>query len=245
MNVVNHPGIIKLQIYDVILVIWTYCFFSGYSIASHPRCFFRPDDLLLVQWSVMELNCHMTIVMWIKERASVIGYPNVLASYEELNFIFHVQLLICLQMHWFFHTLTIVVQSGQIFLTYFRFCKTNLHVFFFLMISGHPVDNLLCDLNWINLDKRWKIQLLQVVFKCLRNDAPSYLLSQFMFTSTIHSRNTCSQASNMLVMPSFKIKPGKRTFHYRESSVWNSIPVDYRCNLSSMKLDSLKSLVTW
>ena len=33
-----------------------------------------------------------------------------------------------------------VVQSGQIvilnFLTYFRFCKTNLHVFFFLLILG-------------------------------------------------------------------------------------------------------------
>ena len=36
--------------------------------------------------------------------------------------------------------LTIVVQSGQIvilnFLTFFRFCKTNLHVFFFLLILG-------------------------------------------------------------------------------------------------------------
>ena len=108
-----------------------------------------------------------------------------------------------------------------------------------------PVNNLLCDLNWIKLDKRWKIQLLQVVFKCLKNDAPSYLSSQFIFTSTIHSKNTRNQVSNMLVMPSFKIKSGKRTFHYRGSSVWNSIPVDYRCNLSSMKLDSLKPLVTW
>ena len=105
------------------------------------------------------------------------------------------------------------------------------------------VDNLLCDFNWIKLDKRWKIQPLQVVFKCLKNDTPSYLSSQFIFSSTIHFKNTRSQGSNTLVMPSFKIKPGKRTFHYRGSSVWNSILVDYRCNLSSMKLDSLKSLV--
>ena len=108
-----------------------------------------------------------------------------------------------------------------------------------------PVDNLLCDLNWNKLDKRWKIQLLQVVFKCLKNDAPSYLSSQFIFTSTIHSKNTRSQVSNTLVMPSFKINPGKRTFHYRGSFVWNSIQGDHRCNLSSKKLDSLKSLVTW
>ena len=67
-------------------------------------------------------------------------YPSVLVSYEELNFIFHVLLLICEQLHWVFHTFTIVVQSGQIvilnFLTYFRFSKTNLHVFFFLLILG-------------------------------------------------------------------------------------------------------------
>ena len=35
--------------------------FVGYSIASHPRCFFRPGDLLPVQWSVMELNCRLCL----------------------------------------------------------------------------------------------------------------------------------------------------------------------------------------
>ena len=35
-------------------------FFDGYSITSHPRCFFRPGDLLPVQWSMRELNCHVT-----------------------------------------------------------------------------------------------------------------------------------------------------------------------------------------
>ena len=69
---------------------------------------------------------------------------------------------------------------------------------------GTPVDNLLCDLNWIRLDKRWKIKLLQVVFKCLKNDASSYLSSQFIFTSTIHPKNTRSQASNTRLMPSLK-----------------------------------------
>lgn len=107
-----------------------------------------------------------------------------------------------------------------------------------------PVDNLMCDLNWDNLDKRWKTQLLQIVFKCLKCDAPSYISSQFIFTSKIHSKNTRSQASNTLVMPSFKIKPGKRTFRYRGSSAWNSIPAKDRCNLSNIKLDSLNSIDT-
>ena len=63
-------------------------------------------------------------------------------------------------MHWFFHTLTIVVQSGQIvilnILTYFRFCKTNLHVSFFLLILGHQLIIccvILTGSNWTKDEK--------------------------------------------------------------------------------------------
>ena len=143
-------------------------------------------------------------------------------SYEELNFIFHVQL-------------TLNMLANALVFPYFDYCSPvwsncNLKFSNILQILQNklarvllsadirtPVDNLLCDLNWIKLDKRWKIQLLQVVFKCLKNDAPSYLSSQFIFTSTIHSKNTRSHVSNTLVMPSFKIKPGKRIFITEEA----------------------------
>ena len=96
-----------------------------------------------------------------------------------------------------------------------------------------------CD----KLDKRWQKQFLLIVFKCLKHDAPSYLSSKFVYTSIVHSQNTRSQFSNTLVMPSFNIKPGKRTFTYRGSSIWNSLPADVRCNLSSLNIHTFKSHV--
>jgi len=103
------------------------------------------------------------------------------------------------------------------------------------------VDDLMASLNWDMLDKRLRNQLLLLVFKCLKNEAPSYLSSQFLFTSSIHSKNTRSQCSNTLVLPPFRIKPGKRTFHLRGSSTWNSLPADIRCNLFKLNVHTFKS----
>ena len=60
VKVVNHPGIVKEQICNIILVMWTYCFWwLKYSISSHPRCFVVPGDLLAVSWAMREMNCHV------------------------------------------------------------------------------------------------------------------------------------------------------------------------------------------
>ena len=71
---------------------------------------------------------------------------------------------------------------------------------YFLLILGLQLIICCVILTGSNWTKRWKIRLLQVVFKCLKNDAPSYLSSQFLFTSTIHSKNPHSQASNTLAI---------------------------------------------
>ena len=75
------------------------------------------------------------------------------------------------------------------------------------------------------------------------HDAPSYLSSKFVYTSSVHSQNTRSQSSNTLLMPSFNIKHGKRTFNFRGSSIWNSLPTDVRCNLFSMSIQTFKAHV--
>ena len=105
------------------------------------------------------------------------------------------------------------------------------------------IDDLMTALNWDKLDKRWQKQLLWIVFKCLKHDTPYYLSSKFVYTSSVHSQNTRSQSSNILVMPSFNIKPGKRTFTFRGSSIWNSLPTDVRCKLSSLNIHTFKSHV--
>ena len=105
------------------------------------------------------------------------------------------------------------------------------------------IDDLMTALNWDKLDRRWQKQLLLIVFKCLKQDAPSYLSSKFVYTSSVHSQNTRSQYANTLVMPSFNLKPGKGTFTFRGSSIWSSLPTDVRCNLSYLNIHTFKSHV--
>ena len=104
-----------------------------------------------------------------------------------------------------------------------------------------PINDMMSTLNWVKLDKRWQNQLLLIVFKCLRQDAPNYLSSKFIYTSSMHSQNTRSQSSNALVIPLFNINPGKRTFLYRGSSMWNNLPFDIRSKLFIMSLLTFKS----
>ena len=106
-----------------------------------------------------------------------------------------------------------------------------------------PIDVLMSSLNWDKLDKRWKNQLLVLVFKCLKHDAPSYLSSKFIFTSFTHSKNTRSQSSNSLVIPAWQIIQGKRTFLYRGSTFWNKLPTDVRCILSNMSVNTFTPTV--
>ena len=75
-----------------------------------------------------------------------------------------------------------------------------------------PINDLMDTLNWTRLENRWENHLLVIVFKCLQHTAPSYLYSNFTYTSSVHSKNTRTQPSNMLVVPHYNINPGKRTF---------------------------------
>ena len=105
------------------------------------------------------------------------------------------------------------------------------------------VQDLMQALNWDTLHDRWTHQLLLLVFKCLRLDAPSYLSSHFTFTSTIHSKNTRSQVCNALVVPPWSNKPGKRTFQHRGATLWNSIPSDVRRSFNSMSVPVFKKMI--
>ena len=46
-----------------------------------------------------------------------------------------------------------------------------------------PISDMMNILCWDKLHERWNKHLLVIVFKCLHHKAPSYLSSQFIFTS--------------------------------------------------------------
>ena len=62
------------------------------------------------------------------------------------------------------------------------------------------IDDMINSLNWIRLNKRWKNQLLVMLFKCPIHKAPPYLSSQFTYTQSIHSHGTRSQSSILNVL---------------------------------------------
>ena len=67
-------------------------------------------------------------------------YANVLVSYEALNFIFHVQLLICQQMHWFFpyfdYCSPVWSNCNLKFSSILQILQNKFAHFFFLLILG-------------------------------------------------------------------------------------------------------------
>jgi len=106
-----------------------------------------------------------------------------------------------------------------------------------------PIFDMMNTLHWDKLNERWNKQILVVVFKCLNNNAPSYLSSKFTFTSSIHSQGTRSQSFNTLVLPPWNNNSGKRTFQYRGALKWNSLTTDVRSNYTSMKLERFKASI--
>ena len=108
------------------------------------------------------------------------------------------------------------------------------------LIVSHMMDTL----HWDKLCERWNKQILNIiVFKCLKNDAPSYLSSNFIFTSSIHSQGTRSQSFNTLVLPSWYNNSDKCAFQY-STSKWNTLLSDIRSNLTSMNLNMFKSYIS-
>jgi len=106
------------------------------------------------------------------------------------------------------------------------------------------VNDLMGTLNWVKLNCRWNDQLLLLVFKCLTGSAPSYLSSQFSFTNSMHSHNTRGQTFNSLVVPTWKLGYGKRTFQYRATKLWNDLPQNVRFNFTTLSTSTFKTAIS-
>ena len=65
-----------------------------------------------------------------------------------------------------------------------------------------------------------------LTFKCVKGLAPSYLCHRFKTRDCVHDRNT--RYKNNLNIPAYKSASGQRTFLYRATSFWNSLPCEIR-----------------
>ena len=89
----------------------------------------------------------------------------------------------------------------------------------------------LCQINrvklrWLPVTSFLKYTLGVLAFKCVKGLAPSYLCHRFKTRDCVHDRNT--RYKNNLNIPAYKSASGQRTFLYRATSFWNSLPCEIR-----------------
>lgn len=99
------------------------------------------------------------------------------------------------------------------------------------------VTACLNELHWLPVALRIEFKILTVVWKCLNDQAPQYLMELLHIGSNVRSLR--SIVHKQLVIPRAKCKTfGDRSFSVSGPRLWNNIPMDIR---SSTTLDIFKS----
>ena len=105
------------------------------------------------------------------------------------------------------------------------------------------ITPVLRELRWLLVTSFLKYTLGVLAFKCVKGLAPSYLCRRFKTRAFVHNRNT--RYKNALNIPAYKSASGQRTFLYRATSFWNSLPCEIReCNNLPIFKRLLKEFLT-
>ena len=91
-----------------------------------------------------------------------------------------------------------------------------------IILRKNTSNDTFCVLNWLNLASRRKMHACILVFKCLNNLVPKYLMQYFTRNADLH--NHVTRRSNDLHPPKPKRNMGKRTFKYSGAIYFNSLP---------------------
>ena len=87
---------------------------------------------------------------------------------------------------------------------------------------------MLDQLCWKNLNDRSHFNLAILVHKCLTNNAPDYLIKKFNYVNEHHTYMTKTSSNQNLYHNNVRTQAGKRTFHYRGTTLWNNLPINLR-----------------
>ena len=92
------------------------------------------------------------------------------------------------------------------------------------MINDHA-NPLLKDLHWLPIRQRIDFRVSSLVYKCLHNMAPSYLIQHCTPVADVPGRQHLRSASRFMVtVPRARTKIGARAFGISGPTVWNSLP---------------------
>ena len=116
---------------------------------------------------------------------------------------------------------------------------------------GRGLSRLLhTELHWLNVPQRVAFKLGLMVFNCLHNQAPQYLVDLCQSVCSVASRQHLRSASrSLLVVPRHHISSyGRQAFSVAGSAIWNWLPDsltdpvisrDFKCSLKTFLFFSL------
>jgi len=97
-----------------------------------------------------------------------------------------------------------------------------------LKTSDH-ITPALFSLHWLPVKQRISYKICLLVYKCLNNQAPSYLTELFHPVSNIPSRSSLrSAATTDLDIPRTRLNFGERAFSVAGAREWNNLPTALR-----------------
>ena len=78
------------------------------------------------------------------------------------------------------------------------------------------------SLKWLSVKDKLLLNICTMVFKCLNNQAPSYLCNKFVRRFYVHNRNT--RRNSDLTLPKCRLATGQRSFAFRAAKLYNELP---------------------
>lgn len=78
------------------------------------------------------------------------------------------------------------------------------------------------SLKWLSVRDKLLLNICTMVFKCLNNQAPTYLCNRLVRRSSVHNRNT--RRNSDLYLPKCRLATGQRSFAFRAAKLCDELP---------------------
>ena len=87
---------------------------------------------------------------------------------------------------------------------------------------------LFIELGWMTIEHRIIYHKCLLIFKCLKNEAPSYLTEKVTYVSENNPYQLRNVVNGDLCVPKSRTELFKKSFSYSGPCLWNSLPTSIR-----------------
>ena len=91
-----------------------------------------------------------------------------------------------------------------------------------------PTVDVLKELKWCTLEKRWEKNQACIMYKVLNGNCPEYMKNYFVEARHSHMQQTRHAKSRALRVVKIKNELARKTFKYSAAMQWNALPTQLR-----------------